>query len=82
MLYFNERQENDMTQLERAISEIEKLPPAEQNQFAAWILAELHTDHRWSKSFAKSSDVLSDLADEALAEHKAKKTKKLDPDNL
>jgi len=71
-----------MTQLERAISEIEKLPPAEQNQFAAWILEELHSDHRWSKSFAKSSDVLSDLADEALAEHKAKKTKKLDPDNL
>lgn len=71
-----------MTQLELVISEIEKLPPAEQNQFAAWILEELHSEQRWSKSFAKSSDVLSGLADEALAEHKAKKTKKLDLDNL
>ena len=71
-----------MTQLERVISEIEKLPPAEQNQFAAWILEELHSEQRWSKSFAESSSVLSDLADEALAEHKAKKTGKLDPDDL
>ena len=71
-----------MTQLERVISEIEKLPPAEQNQFAAWILEELHSEQRWSKLFAKSSDVLSDLADEALAEHKAKKTERLDPDDL
>ena len=71
-----------MTQLELVISEIGKLPPAEQSQFAAWILEELHSEQHWSKSFAKSSDVLSRLADEALAEHKAKKTKKLDPDSL
>jgi len=71
-----------MTQLERVISEIEKLPPEEQNQFAAWILEELHSEQHWSKSFAKSSAVLSDLADEALAEHKVKKTKKLDPNTL
>ncbi len=71
-----------MTQLELAIPEIEKLPPAEQNQFAAWILGELHSERRWSKLFAKSSDLLSNLADEALAEHKAKKTKKLDLDDL
>ncbi len=71
-----------MTQLELIISEIEKLPPAEQNEFATWILEELHSEERWAKLFAKSGDVLSDLADEALAEHKAKKTEKLDPDNL
>ncbi|HEX9387586.1 MAG TPA: hypothetical protein VF918_14785 [Anaerolineales bacterium] len=71
-----------MTQLELVISEIEKLPPDEQNQFAAWILEELHSEERWSKLFAKSSDVLENLADEALVEHKAKKTKKLDPDTL
>ena len=71
-----------MTELELAFSEIEKLPPAEQNQFAAWILEELHSEQRWAKLFAKSSDMLSSLADEALAEHKAKKTKKLDPDTL
>ncbi|HLO13429.1 MAG TPA: hypothetical protein VK206_01275 [Anaerolineales bacterium] len=71
-----------MTQLELVISEIEKLPPDEQNQFTAWILEELHSEERWSKLFAKSSDILSHLADEALEEYKAKKTDKLDPDIL
>ncbi len=71
-----------MTQLELAFSEIEKLPPAEQKEFVAWILEELHSDERWSKLFAKSSDILSQLADDALAEHKEKKTKKLDPETL
>jgi hypothetical protein len=71
-----------MTQLELIISEIEKLPPAEQNEFAAWILEELHSEQRWSKLFAESGDVLFSLADEALAEHKAKKTKKLNPETL
>jgi hypothetical protein len=71
-----------MTQLELAFSEIEKLPPAEQREFAAWILEELHSDERWSKLFAKSGDMLSQLADEALSEHKGKKTKKLDFETL
>ena len=66
-----------MTQLELAISEIQKLPPADQNEFAAWILEELHSEKRWAELFAKSSDMLSCLADEALAEHKAKKTWRL-----
>ena len=71
-----------MTQLELAFSEIEKLPPDEQNKFAAWILEELHSEKHWSNLFDKSSDVLSQLADEALAEHESKKTKKLDPETL
>ena len=71
-----------MTQLDLVISEIEKLPPDEQNQFAAWILEELHAEEHWSKLFADSSDVLENLADEALEEHKEKKTKKLDPGTL
>jgi hypothetical protein len=71
-----------MTQLELAFAEIEKLPPDEQNEFAAWILAELHSGQRWAKLFDETKDLLSHLADEALEEHKAKKTKKLDPDTL
>ena len=71
-----------MTELELAFSEIEKLPPAEQKVFAAWILEELHSDERWSKLFTQSGEILSQLADEALAEHKGKKTKKLDPEAL
>jgi len=71
-----------MTKLELAFAEIEKLPPTEQNEFVAWILEELHSEQRWAKLFAKSGDILSSLADEALADHKAKKTKKLDPETL
>jgi hypothetical protein len=71
-----------MTQLELVIAELEKLPPDEQNQFTAWILEELHSEERWSKLFAKSEDVLSRLADEALEEYKTRKTDKLDPDTL
>jgi hypothetical protein len=71
-----------MTKLELVISEIEKLPPDEQDQFVAWILEELHSEERWSKSFEESSDVLSQLADEAVEEYKAKKTQNLDPDTL
>lgn len=57
-----------MSQLALVISEIEKLPPDEQNQFVAWILEELHSEDRWSKSFEESGNVLSQLADEALEE--------------
>ena len=71
-----------MTQLELAFAEIEKLPPTEQNEFAAWILEELHSEQRWAKLFTESSNMLSHLADEALADHKAKKTKKLNPETL
>ncbi|MDO8752959.1 MAG: hypothetical protein Q7J80_03610 [Anaerolineales bacterium] len=71
-----------MTQLELAFAEIEKLPPTEQNEFAAWILEELHSEQRWANLFAETGDLLSCLADEALAEHKAKKTKKLNPEIL
>jgi hypothetical protein len=62
-----------MTQLELAFSEIEKLAPADQNEFAAWILEELHSDQRWEKLFASSGTLLSQMADEALAEYKVKK---------
>lgn len=65
-----------MTQLELAITEIQKLPPADQNEFVAWILEELHSEQRWANLFTGSGDLLSNLADEALMEHKAKKTKK------
>ena len=71
-----------MTQLELVIAEIEKLPPEEQNQFVAWILEEIHSEERWSKSFEDSSDRLSHLADEALEEYETNKTQKLDPDTL
>ncbi|MBI1259906.1 MAG: hypothetical protein GC204_20760 [Chloroflexi bacterium] len=72
-----------MTQLlDKAIAEITKLPPEEQEAFLNWMLAELEDERRWQKSFAQSADLLEQLADEALAEHRAGKTEPLDPDTL
>ena len=62
-----------MTQLEIAFAEIKKLPPSDQNEFVAWILEELRSEKRWAELFAKSSDMLSALADEALVEFKESK---------
>lgn len=67
-----------MTQLlEKALSEVSKLPAPEQDALAAILLEELASEQRWSKSFEKSQDVLAKLAEDALAEYAAGKTKPL-----
>ena len=67
-----------MTQLlEKALSEVAKLPPAEQDALAAILLNELASEKRWAESFAKSQDALARLAGEALAEDAAGLTKPL-----
>lgn len=52
-----------------------KLPPKDREALGALLLQEMQSDKRWSELFASSQDLLSKLADEALAEHKADKTK-------
>ena len=67
-----------MTQLlDKALSEIAKLPASEQDAVAALVLEELASEERWSSSFAESQDLLATLAEEALAEHTAGRTKPL-----
>lgn len=61
--------------LEKALKEVKKLPPSEQDAVAAILLKELGAEQRWSDSFEKSQDALEKLAQEALAEHRAGKTK-------
>lgn len=68
--------------MEKALAEINKLPAEEQETFAAWILNELASERRWDAAFADSGDLLDQLADEALGEHRAGKTLPLDPDKL
>ena len=68
--------------LEKAFGEASKLPTDEQDKLAAWILEELVSERRWDAAFAKSSDALAKLADKALAEYRAGRTKQLDPDKL
>ncbi len=64
--------------LEKAFTEISRLPQAEQDELAAILLEELTSEQRWAELFAKSHDKLAKLADEALAEFKEGKTKPID----
>ena len=68
--------------LEKAFAEASKLPEGEQNSFARWLLVELESDRKWDEMFSDSQDLLSRLANDALAEHRQKKTKPLDIDTL
>ena len=71
-------EETVMTQLlEKALSQVAKLPASEQDAVAAIVIEELASEQRWSESFAKSQDLLAKLADEALADHAAGRTKAL-----
>jgi hypothetical protein len=63
--------------LEVALAEVAKLPPGEQDALGALLLEEMRSEGRWSGSFAASQNTLKELADEALAEHRAGKTKPL-----
>ncbi len=63
--------------LEKALQEVAKLPAAEQDAVAAILLDELASEQRWADSFAKSQDQLAKLAQEALAEYNAGRTKPL-----
>ena len=67
--------------LETAFEVASKLPPAEQDAVAAVVLDEIATEQRWDEAFAKSQDVLSSLAKEALAAYSAGKTTPLNRDS-
>ena len=68
--------------LQKAFDEASKLPDAEQDTLGRILLDELASERRWDELFAGSHDFLAELADEALAEHRAGRTEKLDPDKL
>jgi hypothetical protein len=68
--------------LEEAFAEASKLPEQEQDALAAVILEELASERRWDQAFADSADLLAQLAEQALAEHRAGKTQVLDPERL
>ena len=64
--------------LERAFAEASKLPPSEQEAFAAFLLAELKDEGAWDRRFAKSQSALAKLAAKARKEHAEGKTLPLD----
>jgi len=68
--------------LKQAFEEVSKLEVAEQDSVARWLLEELASERRWDESFRRSPDPLGKLAGEALREHRAGRTRPLDPDAL
>ena len=67
-----------MTQLlEKALSQVAKLPASEQDAVAAIVIEELASEQRWTDSFAKSQDLLAKLAEKALIDHADRRTKPL-----
>ena len=68
--------------LEEVLRQVSRLPEAEQDALAEAIKAEIGAEKDWDKSFAGSLDVLERLADEAIADHRAGRTKPVDPDTM
>ena len=68
--------------LERALAQVAKLSPADQDAIAAIILDELEDERRWDDAFARSADKLAALAREARVERRRGETQPLDPDKL
>ena len=68
--------------LEKAFAEASRLPEDEQEALAAWILEELASEKRWGEAFASSQESLSQLADQALVEHRQGQTEELESDKI
>jgi hypothetical protein len=61
--------------LEEALNQIKALPPKEQDAVASLILEEIESEKRWDELFASSQGQLAKLAEQAISEYKAGKTR-------
>ncbi|MFH7245074.1 MAG: hypothetical protein ACHWZW_19735 [Spirulina sp.] len=52
--------------LERAIARLQTLPESEQDAIASIILDEIEDERRWDEAFARSPDILAQLAASAM----------------
>ena len=68
--------------LEEAFAKAARLPSEDQDAFARWLLDELESERRWSRSFETSQRRLADLAREAVEEDQGGRTEPLDPERL
>jgi hypothetical protein len=66
----------------QAFAKAAKLSDPEQEVLASWLMAELAAEDDFDRAIAGSPDKLANLAQEALAEHRAAKTEPLDPERL
>lgn len=67
--------------LQDTFDRISKLTPEQQEEFAAFIAAELVDEERWADLLARSQDQLAALADEALAEDLRGETRPFETDS-
>lgn len=75
----------DMSRLmEQAILKVKELPESDQDALASILLQEIDAERRWDELFARreSAELLSRLADAALAGARAGRARQLDPDEL
>jgi hypothetical protein len=63
--------------LKQAFDHVSKLSEQDQDAVAAIVLDELASEQRWSDSFAASQENLAKLAQQALSEYNAGRTKQL-----
>ena len=70
--------------LQEAFEKAAELPQAEQDRFARFLLAELESEGQWAELFDRpeSEDLLERLAEEAVSEHRAGRTRPLSLDEL
>ncbi len=68
--------------LKKAFDKASRLPPKEQDAFAALVLAELEAEAQWDQAFTGSQDALGRLGREAIGDLKSGRTEPLDPDDL
>lgn len=66
-----------VTKLAEAIARIQELDPESQEMWGAWILEEIDSERKWDELFARSQDLLEEMADQALAEERAGLTEEL-----
>jgi len=68
--------------LQKAFDEASKLSESEQDALGRFLLEDLVSERGWEKRFAGSEELLAELADQAVAEHRARRTEKLDPEKM
>jgi hypothetical protein len=68
--------------LSKAIRKIEALPKELQNEIAAQLLEDVEGELKWQKTLAKPQSKLGGIADQALQQSEAGKTRKAGFDEL
>ena len=68
--------------LEEAFRAASKLSDSDQDALAKAIQAEIRSEEEWERAFAGSRDILEELAEDALREHRAGRTQPVDPEKM